>query len=201
MIPNVATEPGLVYDHVDQAARTAATEEEAERERQGRQQAERDAAVARLERQNIAGSVKQVVDYMLELDPTLTEQQALDRVVAEFDDLRELSADLEDQLAGLRTYSDVAELNALGDPGVAGLGLSYSSALTRALEGAWAERDGRHIIRAAIKPASPSSQPPSKAVRPSRLRTTPFRSAPRLPPHFSGRTKKRIRDILGYTGI
>ena len=37
-----------------------------------RQQAERDAAAAHLERQNIAGSVQQVVDYMLELDPTLT---------------------------------------------------------------------------------------------------------------------------------
>ena len=147
VIVAAASVAGLVYDHVDQAARTAATEEEAERERQGRQQAERDAAAARLERQNIAGSVQQVVDYMLELDPTLTEQQALDRVVAEFDDLRELSADLEDQLAGLRTYSDVAELNVLGDPGVAGLGLSYSSALTRALEGAWAERDGRHYPR------------------------------------------------------
>ena len=99
VIVAAASVAGLVYDHVDQAARTAATEEEAERERQGRQQAERDAAAARLERQNIAGSVQQVVDYMLELDPTLTEQQALDRVVAEFDDLRELSADLEDQLA------------------------------------------------------------------------------------------------------
>ena len=161
VIVAAASVAGLVYDHVDQAARTAAAEEEAaaarqareraqeeaERARQGRQQAERDAAAARLERQNIAGSVQQVVDYMLELDPTLTEQQALDRVVAEFDDLRELSADLEDQLAGLRRYSDVAELNALGDPGVAGLGLSYSSALTRALEGAWAERDGRHYPR------------------------------------------------------
>ena len=157
----VASVVGLVYDHVDQAARTAAAEEEsaaarqargraqeeAERARQGRQQAERDAAAARLERQNIAGSVQQVVNYMLELDPSLTEQQALDRLVVEFDDLRELSADLEDQLAGLRLYSDVAELNAFGDPGLAGLGLSYSSPLTRTLEGAWAERDGRYFPR------------------------------------------------------
>ena len=149
VIVAAASVAGLVYDHVDQAARTAAAEEEAERARQGRQQAERDAAAARLERQNIAGSVQQVVDYMLELDPSLTEQQALDRLVAEFHDLRELSADLEDQLAGLRRYSDVAELNALGDPELVGpgSGLRYSNALTRALEGAWGDRDGRYYPR------------------------------------------------------
>jgi len=71
---------------------------------------------------------------MQELDPSLTDQPAIDRMVAEFQDLRELSADLEDQLAGLRMYSDVAELNAFGDPGTAGLGLEYSSALISALE-------------------------------------------------------------------
>ena len=77
---------GLVYDHLDQAARTAASEEEAAAARQAWQRAERDVAAARLERQNIAGSVQQVIDYMLELDPSLTEQQALNRVVAEFRD-------------------------------------------------------------------------------------------------------------------
>ncbi len=140
---------GLVYDHLDQAARTAASEEEAAAARQAWQRAERDVAAARLERQNIAGSVQQVIDYMLELDPSLTEQQALNRVVAEFRDLRELSADLEDQIAGLRRYSDVAELNAWGDTGLVGpgSGLRYSSALTRALEGAWEEQDGRYYPR------------------------------------------------------
>ena len=91
VIVAAASVAGLVYDHVDQAARTAAAEAEAAAERQARERAERDAEAARLERQNIAASVQQVVDYMLELDPSLTEQQALDRVVAEFDDLRELS--------------------------------------------------------------------------------------------------------------
>ena len=36
VIVAAASVAGLVYDHVGQAARTAATEEEAERERQGR---------------------------------------------------------------------------------------------------------------------------------------------------------------------
>ena len=56
-------------------------------------------------------------DYMQamqELDPSLTDQQAIDRMVAEFQDSRELFAYLEDQLAGLRMYSDVTELNAFG---------------------------------------------------------------------------------------
>lgn len=94
----VASVAGLVHDHVDQAARTAAAEEEAVAARQarqraqeeaemalqGRRQAESDADAARLERQNIATSVQQVIDLMRELDPSLTDQQALDRIVAEF---------------------------------------------------------------------------------------------------------------------
>jgi hypothetical protein len=94
-------------------------------------------------------SVQQVVDYMRELDPSLTRQQALERIVVEFQKLRELHADLEDQLAGVRRYRDVAELNALGDPGLVGpgSGLRYSTDLTRALEGAWEQRDGIHFPR------------------------------------------------------
>ena len=75
--------------------------------------------------------------------PDLTGKEALDRVAEEIRELREGSADLEDQLTGLKMYSDVAELNVLGDPGTAGSGLRYSSALTRALEGTWDERDGQ----------------------------------------------------------
>ena len=184
VIVATASVVGLVYDHRDQAARTAAAEEEAVAARQARQQAqnaakmahdgrrlaEEDAAAARLERQNIAGSVQQVIDYMLELDPSLTDQQAIDRMVAEFQDLRDLSADLEDQLAGLRRYSDIAELNAWGDPGLygPGSGLRYSSALTRALEGAWEERDDRRYPR-----CDPTSLAKFSAVAESRP-TFPF---------------------------
>ena len=98
-------------------------------------------AAARQSLRNLTESVDVVVAFMQERYPDLTGEEALDRVAEEIRDLHERSADLEDQLTGLKMYSDVAELNVLGDPGTAGSGLRYSSALTRALEGSWGERD------------------------------------------------------------
>ena len=142
--------PVIVLDHRGQAAHIATLEDDARQQREATkrteqalqrtetalQRAEEDAAQAGRERQEIAGSVQQVASFMRERNPALTDQQALDGVIAEI-------RDLEDQLTGLKMYSDVAELNVLGDPGTAGSGLRYSSALTRALDGTWDERDGQ----------------------------------------------------------
>ena len=119
----------LVVDHRTQSAAVGAAQEEA--------------ADAREARRRIEESTAEVVALMRERDPGLTELEALDRLAEELRELHKRSASLEDQLTGLKMYRDVAELNVLGDPGTAGSGLRYSSALTRALKGSWYERDGQ----------------------------------------------------------
>ena len=83
-------------------------------------------------------------------DPSLTQQEALARIVEELRELRERSADHEDQLTGLKSYGDMARLNPAGLTGIArpGSGLSESSDLSRALEGAWdVDDDDVHAAR------------------------------------------------------
>ena len=72
-------------------------------------------------------------------DPSLTQQEALDRIVEGVRELRERSADLEDPLTGLKSYGDMAGLNPAGLTGIAlpGSGVSESSDLSCALEGGW----------------------------------------------------------------
>ena len=123
----------LVSDHRSQAAAVAAAQEEA--------------AEARNSLQGVEESVAEVVAFVREQDPGLTEQEALDRVVEELRELRERSADLEDQLTGLQMYGDVSELDVLGTPDIAGEGLSWTSPLSQALEGTWDDRDGRLYMR------------------------------------------------------
>ncbi len=85
-----------------------------------------------------------------ERDPSLTQQEALARIVEELRELRERSADHEDQLTGLKSYGDMARLNPAGLTGIArpGSGLSESSDLSRALEGAWdVDDDDVHAAR------------------------------------------------------
>lgn len=153
----------LVYDHVDQSAAVAEAKEQAADAREARKRIEEstseqaaaltaakgEAAEARRALQRIEDATAEVVALMRERDPGLTEQEALDRLAEELRQLQKRSGSLENQLNGLRTYSDVARLNALGKPGTfgPGSGLRYSSALTRALEGSWGERDGRFYRR------------------------------------------------------
>ena len=57
--------------------------------------------------------------------------------------LQERVADLEAQLEAIKMYNDVVKLNVLGvNPEFSGGGLSWSSPLSRALEGTWENRDG-----------------------------------------------------------
>ena len=136
-----------------------------------------EAAAARQSLQNLTESVDVVVALMQERYPDLTGEEALDRVAEEIRELSERSADFEDQLTGLKMYRDVAELNVLGDPGTAGSGLRYSSALTRALEGSWDERDGelyRRCDQTSLAKFLSRSREPS---RPSRLHIPPLPTA------------------------
>ena len=121
-------------------------------------EARAEAAADRQSRQNLSESVDVIVALMRERDPDLARDEALDRVAREMRELRGRSANLEDQLDGLRVYGDVARLNVFGDPGIAGAGLSYSSALTRALQDRGTKPTASPIC-AAIKQASPISGP------------------------------------------
>ena len=138
-----------VTRHLEAAVHVA--EEEGRETRQRLEEeaatARRDAATARQERQRIEAAAVEAVALMRERDPSLTIEEALALVAEEFRKLHERAADLEDQLGGLRLYSDVAELNIFGKPGVYGDGLTYSSPLAQAMEGAWLERDGAYQPR------------------------------------------------------
>ena len=144
----VAVAAGLVVDHMNQSAAAAAAQEDAAGTREARQRIEEsmsqqavaltaareDAAEARQALERLEGATAEVVALMREQDPGLTEQEALDRIGEELRELRERSVDLEDQLTGLRMYSDVAELDIFGVSGLAGNGLSWTSPLSQAIE-------------------------------------------------------------------
>ena len=136
---------------------------------------------------------------MQELDPSLTDQQAIDRMVAEFQDSRELFAYLEDQLAGLRMYSDVAELNAFGGSWHCRIG---SQLLQRADQcpGRSVGGKGRSLLSAVRSNQPRQVRAPLRAARPSRPRTTPYQSAPSgQAMHLWRQHAERAVDILRHT--
>ena len=94
---------------------------------------------ARQERQEIAQGVADLVQLAREQDPSLTEQEALKRIGSEVQTLREKTSNLEHELQGFRRFNNVAHLNALGltDKLKAGSGISMTSGLSLALEGAY----------------------------------------------------------------
>lgn len=92
---------------------------------------------ARTERKEISEEIKELAASVGAMDPRLTDEQALSRIGLEILRLRERTSELEDELDGLKKYRSVARLNVLGLSGTAGAGLTESSALSRALEGAY----------------------------------------------------------------
>lgn len=144
---------GLVADHMNQteAAATAQADATAAQAALGRleesaaEQAaaltatQEEAAEARQALQRLEDATAEVVTLVREQNPDVTAQQALGIVAEELERLRVRSNELEDQLTGLMSYRDVAELNFLGLRGLAGpgSGLRESSELSRAMEGAW----------------------------------------------------------------
>ena len=96
---------------------------------------------AQEERRGISTSIADLVILARQRDPELSEQQALTEISTEIRALREETAELESEVTGLKRFSDVAKLNARGVRGIAGLGLTESSPISRALEGAYAEKE------------------------------------------------------------
>lgn len=153
---------GLVADHVSQAAAVATAREDASETQQELQalressaetqrnlresiaEAQRGRAEAQQARQRIEDMTAEAVALMRERDPSLTAEEALDLVAEELRDLRDRSADLEDQISGIQMYSEVAELNVLGEHKLAEgrNGIGWNSPLFQAMEGTWDERDG-----------------------------------------------------------
>ena len=116
--------------------------EQEERERIAKTTNEREIK-ARKERQVISASIKELVGLARERDASLTEQEALTKISSEVRSLRKQTALLGSELQGLKKYGDIAKLDARGLTGRAGVGLKESSALSRALEGAYVEKEGR----------------------------------------------------------
>ena len=160
----VAVSAGLVVDHGNQTAAVATAQEDAAEAQAARQSiqesldeqdadlsaARGDLAETQESLSRLEGWAEEAVALMRERDPSLTQQEALARIVEELRELRERSADLEDQLTGLKSYGDMARLNPAGLTGIArpGSGLSESSDLSRALEGAWdVDDDDVHAAR------------------------------------------------------
>ena len=101
---------------------------------------------ARQERDSISNGIKELANLVGAIDPGLTDEQALNTIGNEIHRLREKASNLEGDLEGLRRYSGMAELNILGLTGKFGVGLSESSPLSRALEGAYEEiEDGAEM--------------------------------------------------------
>ena len=129
----LVTEVGIFSSHLGEQRQRRNSEAQAEARFQR----------ARDERREISTSIGELVTLARHRNPRLTEQQALTQISAEVRSLREETVELEDQITGLKRYSDVAELNARGVRGIAGPGLTESSPISRALQGAYAERGGR----------------------------------------------------------
>ena len=101
---------------------------------------------ARQERHEIAQRIGNLVHLARERDPNLTEQEALRQIGAEVHTLRKKTSDLEQELRGFRRYNNVASLGVLGLPDKlkAGSGITMTSRLSLALEGAYEEtEDGK----------------------------------------------------------
>ena len=92
---------------------------------------------AHTERKEISDEIRQLAALVGEMDPGLTDEQALSRVGREIHRLRDRTSELEDEIDGLRKYSRVARLNVVGLSGRAGKGLTESTPESRALEGAF----------------------------------------------------------------
>ena len=160
----VVVSAGLVVDHGNQTAAVATAQEDAAEAQAARQSIQEsldaqdaDLSAARGELtetqeslSRFEGWAEEAVALMRERDPRLTQQEALARIVEELREMRERFADHEDQLTGLKSYGDMAQLNPAGLTGKVrpGSGLSESSDLARALEGAWdVDDDDVHTAR------------------------------------------------------
>ena len=120
-------------ERLHRVERAAAERELAAQERE--QQAQK-------ERQAISFYIQDIVTLARERNPALTEQEALRTVSTELRNLREKTSQLEHDLDGLRRYNYIAKYNVLGISGKYGKEFKESSPISRALEGAYDEKEG-----------------------------------------------------------
>ena len=134
---------GFIADHRMQATSVEAARKQVLEERQARKWAVEEAARAQQERQRIEGLTAEAAAILREQNPGLTEEEALSLLAEKLRELYEQTAGLENQLAGLRRYSDDSKRDVLGypDPYAARSVISYSDDLTVALEDTWVEQD------------------------------------------------------------
>lgn len=85
------------------------------------------------ERQQISQRIQELVLLAREIDPGLTEEEALVVVSAELRRLRGRTSQLETELAGLRRYRQVAKYNQHGVTERAGMGIRETSPIARDL--------------------------------------------------------------------
>ena len=151
-VVTIAAAIGLVIDHNIQAAKLTVEQKESAALRKTVTETLEEVTRARGQveatRQEL-GDLKESTDAVVALYPNLPEREALELVVEELRELRGRSAELEDQLTGLRLYSDVSKRDILGypDPYKAKSVISYSDDLTRALEDTWVERGNQYHPR------------------------------------------------------
>ena len=143
-VVTIAAAIGLVIDHNNQDAKLAAEQEDSAELRQKVTETLEEVTRARGQveaTRKELGDLKESTDAVVALYPNLPEREALELVVEELRELRARSAELEDQLTGLRLYSDVAKRDVLGypDPYEAKSVISYSDDLTLALGDTWVE--------------------------------------------------------------
>ena len=146
-VVTIAAAIGLVIDHNNQDAKLAAEQEDSAELRQKVTETLEEVTRARGQveaTRKELGDLKESTDAVVALYPNLPEREALELVVEELRELRARSAELEDQLTGLRLYSAVAKRDVLGypDPYEAKSVISYSDDLTLALGDTWVERGG-----------------------------------------------------------
>ena len=97
---------------------------------------------AQKERQTISIKIQDLVTLARDRDPSLTELEALHTVSTELRNLRGKASQLEHDLDGLRRYSYIAKYNVLGISGKYGKEFKEISPISRALEGAYDEKEG-----------------------------------------------------------
>ena len=101
---------------------------------------------ARKERTEISQRITELVQLAREVDPNLTEQAALKRLISEIRALRDKTSDLSRDLIGFRQFSNVAELNAYGQGKLrGGDGVIITTALSKVLEGAYIKHDNGKV--------------------------------------------------------
>jgi hypothetical protein len=120
-----------------EAARSSEQEKEAYNQR----------AELRIQLAKVQDQLTPFVEIARARHPGLGDEAALERLSKEVKSLRDDSERISSDLDALRRFASVAQLGPLGVTGMAGAGLKESTPISRVLEGAYLQRDGRVFPR------------------------------------------------------